>query len=161
MPGKVVGMNIIPTNGPSGAASNVMATVIPTSNEVIFQGLREGLQEFEVVVTDEYGITDTTKYIITVTSRADTESKRIELYNAISPNGDGVNDVLVIKNIERYGENTIRIFDRWGSEVLRQSDYKNDWNATWNGNDLPDGTYFYIFTAANDVRESGYIEVKR
>ncbi len=160
LPGKLVELKVLPTR--NGAQGGITTTAITSSTEVIFQGNQEGVEEFDVVATDEYGITDTTKYIITVVSRVDNNSTaQFEIYNAISPNGDGTNDVLVIKNIERYSDNTLTIFDRWGAQVLNQKDYSNDWNATWNGKELPDGTYFYIFTAGKDVRQSGYIEVKR
>jgi gliding motility-associated-like protein len=160
LPGKLVELKVLPTR--NGAQGGITTTAITSSTEVIFQGNQEGVEEFDVVATDEYGITDTTKYIITVVSRVDNNSTaQFEIYNAISPNGDGTNDVLVIKNIEKYSDNTLMIFDRWGAQVLNQKDYSNDWNATWNGKELPDGTYFYIFTAGKDVRQSGYIEVKR
>ena len=67
-----------------------------------------------------------------------------------SPNGDGINDLFVIRGIERYPSNTIVIFNRWGDKVFEASPYQNTWNGTnemglkVGGSELPIGTYFYI-----------------
>jgi len=37
------------------------------------------------------------------------------------------------------------IFNRWGDKVFTTKGYQNDWEGTYNGNDLPAGTYYYIF----------------
>ncbi|MCC9166521.1 ice-binding family protein [Pontibacter harenae] len=58
---------------------------------------------------------------------------------AFSPNGDGTNDTWFVTNLEKYSENEIVIFNRWGSEVYKRKNYKNDWS----GNGLEQGTYFY------------------
>jgi gliding motility-associated-like protein/uncharacterized repeat protein (TIGR01451 family) len=67
-----------------------------------------------------------------------------------SPNGDGINDLFVIKGINNYPANTINIFNRWGDKVFEASPYQNTWNGKCTiglrvgGDDLPIGTYFYI-----------------
>jgi gliding motility-associated-like protein/uncharacterized repeat protein (TIGR01451 family) len=61
--------------------------------------------------------------------------------NVITPNGDGKNDVFRIDGLELHPDNTLSIFNRWGSEVYRSNgSYKNDWN----GNGLNEGTYYYL-----------------
>jgi gliding motility-associated-like protein/uncharacterized repeat protein (TIGR01451 family) len=66
-----------------------------------------------------------------------------------SPNGDGINDVFVIRGIEYYPANTFTIFNRWGNKVFEANHYLNTWNGTTTegirvgGNQLPVGTYFY------------------
>ena len=64
----------------------------------------------------------------------------ILVYNAMTPNGDLQNDNFHIKNIWLYPENDIQIFNRWGNLVYQ----KNGYNNTWDGGNLPDGTYYYI-----------------
>lgn len=67
-----------------------------------------------------------------------------------SPNGDGINDVFVIRGILNYPENTFTIYNRWGNKVFETGSYKNTWDGTTTtglnvgGNELPVGTYFYI-----------------
>jgi gliding motility-associated-like protein len=67
-----------------------------------------------------------------------------------SPNGDGINDLFVIRGIDRYPANTFVIFNRWGNKVFEASPYQNTWDgkATMGlrvgGDELPIGTYFYV-----------------
>ncbi len=68
--------------------------------------------------------------------------------NGITPNGDGVNDVLVFDVLlsgESFPDNEIIIFNRWGDQVYHAKPYNNDWQGTnQNGKDLPQATYYYI-----------------
>lgn len=59
--------------------------------------------------------------------------------NVITPNGDGINDVFKIRNLENYPDNEIAIFDRRGKVLFSCRDYQNDWAA----DGLVDGVYFY------------------
>jgi gliding motility-associated-like protein len=65
------------------------------------------------------------------------------LPNIITPNGDGKNDTFIINNIEFYPNNTVKVFNRWGTEVYTQAKYNNATNV-FKGDDLPEGTYFII-----------------
>lgn len=74
--------------------------------------------------------------------------------NVITPNGDGINDVFIIENLNPERESKIEIFDRWGREVFRQENYQTYMRdgqvynaASGFGNDpsLPDGVYYYTF----------------
>lgn len=64
---------------------------------------------------------------------------QLEFPKAFSPNGDGKNDEWLVKNLDKFPDNEIVIFNRWGSEVYKQKSYKNDWAAKG----LEQGTYFY------------------
>ncbi|MEM9917484.1 MAG: HYR domain-containing protein [Bacteroidota bacterium] len=84
--------------------------------------------------------------------------------NVISPNGDEFNDVLQINCLDNgeFNENEIIIFNQWGDEVFRQKPYTNDWGGTYQGNDLPDGTYYYIFKVdPNADPDKGFIQILR
>ncbi len=84
-----------------------------------------------------------------------------KIFNAFSPNGDGVNDFFKINGVQQFPDHMLYVFNRWGNEVLKVSDYQNDWGATWQGADLPDGTYYYVFdTGEGDIR-SGYVYIGR
>ncbi|MDP2386040.1 MAG: gliding motility-associated C-terminal domain-containing protein [Bacteroidota bacterium] len=67
-----------------------------------------------------------------------------DVKNIITPNGDGLNDVWHINNIESYPDNEVTVFNREGNIVFKTSAYKNDWEGTFNGKTLSDGAYFYI-----------------
>ncbi len=83
--------------------------------------------------------------------------------NFISPNGDGYNDDFFIPCAVKNPDNEIKIFNRWGDKVYESIAYKNDWKGTYDGIDLPAGTYFYIFTKDRNSGDavSGYITIMR
>jgi gliding motility-associated-like protein/uncharacterized repeat protein (TIGR01451 family) len=67
-----------------------------------------------------------------------------------SPNGDGINDLFVIRGILNFPNNTFEIFNRWGNKVFEASPYTNTWDGKSTmglrvgGDELPIGTYFYV-----------------
>lgn len=71
-------------------------------------------------------------------------SSELIFYNTFTPNGDGINDVFYIANLEQYPDNTITIFNRYGQKIYFKRSYKNDWDGTINGEQVPTGTYFYV-----------------
>ena len=99
----------------------------------------------------------------------------IEVYNSISPNGDGVNDIFRIRNIDFYPENTLSIYNRWGIEVFHVNSYGQNDNFFKGFSDgrstvsrdveLPEGTYFYTLTYKNtkgiEKNLSGYLYIKQ
>jgi gliding motility-associated-like protein len=83
------------------------------------------------------------------------------VFNALSPNGDGKNDVFYIQGIEKYPNNKLVIYNRWGNEVFKATGYLNNWGGNWNGMMLPDGTYFYILDTGEGQTKVGYIQIHR
>jgi gliding motility-associated-like protein len=67
-----------------------------------------------------------------------------------SPNGDGINDELIIRGIFFFPENSIVIYNRWGNKVYEADPYINKWDGRSirglkvGGDELPVGTYFYL-----------------
>ena len=60
--------------------------------------------------------------------------------NVFTPNGDGVNDNLVFKNLHAFPDNKLIVLNRWGKTIFEKTGYQNDWNGANNS----DGTYFFI-----------------
>lgn len=95
----------------------------------------------------------------------------IEIYNAVSPNGDGLNEFLKIEYIEileRTKNNKVTILNRWGDKVFETSNYDNNTRAfkglNNGGVELPSGTYFYKieFMGPNaPPMRTGYFVLKR
>ena len=93
----------------------------------------------------------------------------IDVPNAFTPDGDGINDALVITGIEQFPENTLVIFNRWGNIVFEAENYKNDWTGTTNagivlgGENLPTGTYYYLLDLKQEEQEivKGFIYIQR
>ena len=71
--------------------------------------------------------------------------EEINIAQAITPNGDGINDTWIINNIQNYPNNVVRVFNRWGQEVFYAEGYQNDWNGHYGNNSgpLPDASYYY------------------
>jgi gliding motility-associated-like protein len=71
---------------------------------------------------------------------------------AFTPNGDGINDLWLLTNGTACLTNIkAQVFNRYGSKVYESNNYQNNWNGTYKGDPLPDGTYYYIinFTLIN------------
>ncbi|MEL6719115.1 MAG: gliding motility-associated C-terminal domain-containing protein, partial [Bacteroidota bacterium] len=84
---------------------------------------------------------------VTIMIEPDPEGALNDLPNAITPNGDGVNDLLEFDLLaaDSFPENQISIFNRWGDVVYEAKPYQNDWGGKGlDGKDLPQGTYYYI-----------------
>lgn len=65
---------------------------------------------------------------------------------AFTPNGDGINDLWMITSGNCLEEAKVEVFNRYGAKVYQSNDYKNNWNGTYGGSLLADGTYYYIIT---------------
>ena len=89
--------------------------------------------------------------------------------NSFSPNGDGINDFLVIEGLELRGNNLLQIFNRWGTLVYTKGNYDNSWDGTSqhkltinSGKGLPTGTYFYVLKLIEeDKTYTGFIQILR
>lgn len=94
------------------------------------------------------------------------KSIECEVPNIFTPNGDGMNDFFVIPcllNTDEFPNSQVTIYNQWGDEVYRSgTPYRNDWDGTFQGNQLPVSTYFYIINFG-DGREnaSGDVRIER
>ena len=83
----------------------------------------------------------------------------------ITPNDDGINDEFIVSCLEGasiYPNNKLLIFNQWGDKVFEAAPYGNNWRGTYEGRDLPDGTYFYIFQRdASSPAEKGFVMIYR
>lgn len=80
---------------------------------------------------------------------------RMELPNAFTPNGDGINDVFKVKE----GHQSIisfeaAVFNRWGRKLYEWTDIEGGWDGKSGGSDVPDGAYYLVVKARGaDGRE--------
>ncbi len=104
--------------------------------------------------SDVTGIVSGT-YIVTVTDVNNCEKLdtvvldnvycNIVIPNVFTPDGDGVNDYFTITDIEKYINNKLIIFNRWGRKVREYNHYVNNWDGTdENGSKAVDGVYYYV-----------------
>lgn len=93
----------------------------------------------------------------------------IHIYNGITPNGDGSNDIWYIDGIQSFPDNKVKIFNRWGNKVWEAEGYDNS-KVLWRGQSadnspLPDGTYYYSVELFENnaviYSASGWVEITR
>jgi gliding motility-associated-like protein len=80
----------------------------------------------------------------------------LKVPNVFSPNGDGKNDVFFIEGLYGSG-NRLEIYNRWGILIYKSDDYKNNWN----GDNHPDGTYYFIFKPIDKDEIKGTVNIMR
>ena len=68
------------------------------------------------------------------------------VYNAFSPNGDGMNDYWDIDNASDYPDIIVEVYSRWSEKMFSSKGYSDDkrWNGTYKGKDVPIGTYYFV-----------------
>jgi gliding motility-associated-like protein len=114
---------------------------------------------------------DSIEYIICNAVGCDTAWIILKVYDnspcaipsGFSPNGDGINDYLIINCAPLYDHSKLVIFNRWGNEVFSKVGYNNDWDGTYNNSKVPDGTYYYMFDPNDGVQKvkTGFIEIRK
>lgn len=102
--------------------------------------------------------------------RVTISESRLEMPNAFSPNGDGINDVYKAKDgFQSLVEFHAYIYNRWGQMLFDWTNPNEGWDGTYKGKDVKDGVYFVLvkakgadgrtFTIKRDVNLlRGYIE---
>ena len=89
--------------------------------------------------TDQYGCINSDEVTVTVNY-----DYTLVTYNLFSPNSDGVNDFFEVMNLQLYPDCEVIVYNRLGSPVFSSMGYQNNWNGTFNGEPLPDATYYYV-----------------
>ncbi|GGG54151.1 hypothetical protein GCM10011414_24880 [Croceivirga lutea] len=82
--------------------------------------------------------------------------------NIYSPNGDGVNDVLILNCHQDYPNSLLQIYDQYGNSVFEMRAYNSTWDGTGQNGDLPKGTYFYILDLGDGTAvRKGWLQIIR
>ncbi len=150
-----------PINGTAVINSDGTVTYIPN---VGFLGLESFT--YEVCTVDDLCTTATVT--IEVKEKDIVVPCVVKVYAAMTPNGDGKNELFVIEGLDCDGnnQNELTIFNRWGDEVFRAENYgaNSFWDGRYEGasETVPDGTYFYVLTIeGKDIVEKGFLEVQK
>lgn len=121
----------------------------------------QGTAEEDASITSEFNVS--LPFVALATTAAASE---IIVYNAVSNNGDNLNDFLRIDNIENYQPNRFTVFNRWGDKVFEIENYDNANNVfrgrrnIHNNSLLVSGTYFYVLNLSGGKTLRGFISVK-
>ncbi|WP_428231388.1 gliding motility-associated C-terminal domain-containing protein [Flavobacterium sp.] len=94
------------------------------------------------------------------------DKDQMNISQAFTPNGDGINDTWVISNIENHPNSVVRVFNRWGTEVFTARNYQNDWDGHYKGNSssLPESSSYYYqidLDGNGTVDKEGWIYINR
>ena len=101
-----------------------------------------GIYNVLLTVNNEFGCIDTARGFVEVI-------EGMEFPNSFSPNGDGVNDELVLMN-SGIKEFSLHVYDRWGNPVFESSAAKLSWDGrTSSGALVNPGTYFLVLNASS------------
>lgn len=99
---------------------------------------------YTVTGEDNRGCLSTESVLVKVRRRYD-----LHPVNLFTPNGDGKNETFYVKNLDLYEDCTLTVYNRWGNEVYSAKPYLNDWDGSFNGNRLPEATYYYKIDCDN------------
>jgi gliding motility-associated-like protein len=100
-------------------------------------------------------------------STADAQADELSVRQAVSPNGDGINDRFTIDGINAFPENTVKVMNRNGDVIYEAKGYDNESKAfdghSSKGTLQQAGTYFYSveYKKGDETkRKTGYIIIK-
>lgn len=96
------------------------------------------------LITTQYTVTGQIGPCTVTANATVTVGPPLIIYDAITPNNDGINDTWTIRGIERFEANVITVYDRWGQQVFRSTGYPQPWDGTNKGKPLPMGAYYYV-----------------
>lgn len=94
----------------------------------------------------------------------------LEVFTAVSPNGDGLNDTFRIQGLSKFPENELFIYNRWGVLIFQKEAYHE--NQSFAGisegrvtvskeSELPEGTYYYVLNIKGAEDKAGYLYINR
>lgn len=172
-----------PAQGPSGTTVIITGSnfdQVPSNNIVMFNGITAQVissNSTSLTVTVPPGATDGQISVITnciLVSSVDDfivgegGGNGLVIYNAISADGNSLNEIFRIENIDVQEEtrtNTVTIYNRWGDVVFDVSNYNNSdrvfKGVSNNGKDLPSGIYYYKVEFTSGLKtQTGYLSLK-
>jgi len=154
--GECQGVNFVLTASPLNASFDPLTATYSWEDST---GLSAGNAQSVVVTNPE-------TYTVTVTANGCSDSKDFNvdsiacvIQKGISANNDGLNDSF---DLSGFNVKKLSIFNRFGMKVYSKRDYTNEWKGkSDNGDELPDGTYYYVIERDNGETKTGWIYINR
>jgi len=120
----------------------------------------------EIGTNDSVTISSGGTYRLVVSQNGCSEEQTVDVISTlcgiqkgISPNSDGLNDSF---DLSSYNVNELQIFNRYGIAVYSKANYSNEWFGQCNkGNELPDGTYYYVISFDDIETKTGWIYINK
>lgn len=66
--------------------------------------------------------------------------------NAFTPNGDGMNDIFRIANLNYETLLEFKVFNRYGALIFETQDPQHGWDGTYNSQLCDIGVYYYVIS---------------
>ncbi|MEP2771630.1 MAG: PKD domain-containing protein [Fulvivirga sp.] len=147
--GRVVEGGFIESFNWEQLSGNALNLIGADNDTLIINDPTSGVYELQFTATDNEGLSGTDIVSITVSgeSISNTGASPSKMF---SPNGDGIGDMWVLTDdLSTISECELKIYDKRGMEIYSAAPYQNDWNGTFNGNELPEGVYFFVLKCPN------------
>jgi len=153
---EIQGVRLTLTFDPTATAT-INGSSAPNDRQSFFIPLNVGNNTISILVTAQDHITKNTYTLVIYRGE---DQRNIVASNILTPNGDGKNDTWVIADIQLFPNNTVTVFDKAGRTVYTKHGYTNDWNGTYGGAPLTEGTYYYIVDLGPQKRQfKGFITI--
>ncbi len=135
--GGIIALNALATGGSSLKYTWTPATGL--SNTTIFNPTASPAKDtyYTLEVINEDGCSNKDELLVKVLQTP-------VIPNVFSPNHDGINDTWQITYLNSYPDCVVNIFNRYGQSIFHSAGYKTAWDGTYNGKELPVGTYYYV-----------------
>lgn len=125
------------------------------SNNITIEWDSEGKGIISYNLTGSCILSSSTLEITVVSNElCDIDISSIFIPNVFTPNNDSYNDSFVVKNLELFPENTLKIYNRLGELVLQEEGYENDWLAE----NVSGGSYYYELVLEERVFK-GWVQI--
>lgn len=144
-----------------------LETWVNLGNTNITGDLNSGEITSDIILPDDY-------VVLTFGSSNRILDGDLEIFTAVSPNDDGVNDTFKIQGLTKFPDNEIFIYNRWGVLVYQKEKYHEvqDTSQGFRGisegrvtiaqkEELPEGTYYYVLNVQGIKNRAGYLYINR
>lgn len=148
--------SVLPNGGTVTLIANGASNYLWNTGANSFSITTDSIGTYIVTGTDVNGCSSSDTIMITSenTDSVTTSS------SIMTPNGDGINDVLVINNISAYTNCDLKVYNMWNDLVYSAAGYKNDWGGIGSNNkQIPDGPYYYTITCDDKPVAKGNINI--
>ena len=137
------------------------STVLSTDSSVVMPSKSNELYVcYRVLAIENVGGTYDSSWSNQVCSSFNYDVSAVNAFSPGNGDGKGVNEYFYIKDIEKLKSNQVFVFNRWGNVVYSAKNYDNTL-VKWDGDNLPEGTYFYIITSEGETIDKGTILLQR
>ena len=107
--------------------------------------------EYEVVLRDVNGCGDSDPFLIYM----------LDYPKFFTPNGDGINDVWKIANLDKIPKAQLYVFDRFGKLIFSFNNNDSSWDGSLNGANLPSSDYWFVLQLDNGRTIKNHFTLKR